>query len=240
MKKFTLIFLIILLITGCSYSSSSKNVSNEMKLDDYLLGLGYKKFQISCKYIFDKDITHIGYVSIYGGTTFMILGNNDIFELNTEKIYSSTNSNCQEAKNNEDAIYYLNLIKTLQIENTKDVYVNANRKRIFIISNDNSIKNILDDYSNMIDVNVIFEQSEIPQKLNGTYDFPVLKTNLKYYELKSKNINKEECEKYADIECNYEYSYETDNISKFYDDILYYDGHIVLDKNLNLYTDSKA
>lgn len=242
-----ILLVLIFLITGCVKNSNIDNNDNkeiidkEKTLDNYLYNLGYKKFQISCDEISNDNISHIDYVSISGGTTFIVLNGNEIYDLNIDKLYSSTNSNCKRNYNNDNRILYLSLINNISIDNAKDIYRTGNINRTFAILKDNTVKKISDDdFTVEENININLKQNEILLKLNGSYDFPVLKTNLGYYKLKRKILNQKDCETFADIKCKYEYSYELDNISDFYDEILYYDGHILLDNNLNLYSKDTA
>lgn len=241
-KKTIILLVLALSIAGCAKNAdiitSDENTLENKTLDSYLSEMNFKKFQIKCDEITSNNINHIGYFNVNGGTTFMILNDNEVYDLNVDKLYSSTNSNCQRSSNYNMLISnYFDYVNNTYVENAKDIYRNGSDDRIFAILNDNTIKKInASDFSIENNVSLNLKADEVPLKLNGTYDFPVLKTNFGYFFLKRELLNKEDCEEFVDVKCKYEYSYELDNISDFYTKIIYYDGQILLDDCLNLYT----
>ena len=59
-----------------------------------------------------------------------------------------------------------------------------------------------------------------------------VKTNKAYYDIKKVKTNKAECEKYADVKCNYEYKLvKNKKLSKYYNDIKYIFNFNVVTKN---------
>lgn len=71
------------------------------------------------------------------------------------------------------------------------------------------------EYKYKIDIDAIGNEKIL--KLYGTF----LKTDRAFYMINSQKINKEKCEKYVDVECEYTYFLKKDEIlTKFYDDIL--------------------
>ena len=208
-KKTIILLVLALSIAGCAKNAdiitSDENTLENKTLDSYLSEMNFKKFQIKCDEITSNNINHIGYFNVNGGTTFMILNDNEVYDFSVDKLYSSTNSNCQRSSNYNMLISnYFDYVNNTYVENAKDIYRNGSDDRIFAILNDNTIK-----------------------KINAS-DFSI-ENNV------SLNL-KADCEEFVDVKCKYEYSYELDNISDFYTKIIYYDGQILLDDCLNLYT----
>ena len=89
---------------------------------------------------------------------------------------------------------------------------------------------------------ILVENNNIPsnEKILAIYKSSnkyYLKTDKAFYKFNKKKVatNKEECEKYVDVECNYEYVYEIvkeDYLTKHYKDIKYLiKGYLVLQNN---------
>lgn len=245
--------LVLFLCAGCSNEQNSlvngNNDTNNITLGEYLKTKGYSKIgNILCDQITENNIKQIGYINQDESETYMIINGNEKYNLSL-KLYSSTNSNCKKSTGSTET----NMISNLSIDNTIDIYASKNYDRSFVILNDKSLAKIstdninVDDYGNktyhggydkvIVNLN---DESERLINLNGWGDYPVLKTDKGYYSLTKKIMNEYECNIYEDVECQYEYVYDFDDISKFYDEIFYYGGGIVLDKDMNLYTKNVA
>ena len=123
--------------------------------------------------------------------------------------------------------------------NASDVYRTGNLGHTFVLIN--NVPYLVDDDLNKKEkkeVKINLEKSEIIIGFYGSYDYPMIKTNKKYYYFSKHTINN--CEEYADIECEYEYFFKEDKFSKFYDLSKYYDGHIILTKENKLFSRDTA
>lgn len=124
----------------------------------------------------------------------------------------------------------------------KKEYINVSRTmkpndniHIYFYYSENKVYKLKDDFNTEADVeeNAIFEL-----KKDETISYIVdatIKTNKNFYIYKSVITNKDECNKYADIECNYENKfYEIPELSnkKF---LFYKSGMILVDNELNVF-----
>lgn len=153
----------------------------------------------------------------------MIINRSERYNLSL-KVFSATNSNCIKSSDTNTTDMILDII----IDNAVDIYSSRISDRSFAIMDDNTLKKldtllndiIIDDYGikkyngNYYDVVVnLNDTNEKLISLNGYGDYPILKTNKSYYYFYKKIINENECNLYADIDCEYEYVYELDEIS---------------------------
>ena len=249
-KSLTVIIIVFLLMcVGCS-KGENKEINkiidiNTTTLEEFLISDGYKKMgTILCDQIKDGNIKRIGYINQNETETYMITGSNEKFNISL-KLYSTTKQNCEKSTNTKET----NMVSNLILNNAVDIYASYTNDRSFVILNDNTLAKIntddivVDDYGNKtyhgkldkVTIN-LNSTSEKLISLNGWGDYPILKTDKGYYSLTKKNINEYECSTYEDIKCQYEFVYGTDRISRFYDEILYYGGGILMDKSMNLYT----
>lgn len=85
------------------------------------------------------------------------------------------------------------------------------------------------EYKYKVDIDSLKDEEIV--RLYGT----IIKTNKAFYKISSDIINKEECNKYADIKCEYEYSLKKDEtLTKYYDDILNITNSYFITKNYDL------
>ena len=69
------------------------------------------------------------------------------------------------------------------------------------------------------------------EKIIKIYGY-IVKTNKNFYIIKENIINEEECKKYADIKCKFEYYLSKSNIlSEYYKEVLYIDSSTIITKN---------
>jgi len=246
MKKILLVIFVVtcFMTIGCvrnvdkDENDNDKVLSENITLDEYLVKNEYSKIgNIKCDEITNTNIKRIGHISKNSVETYMILSNNEKYNLSI-KLYSTTNTNCQKASSDIST----NFILGIYLNGSRDVYISKNYDRSFVIFNDNTLGKIEIDDGEIQDdeiVNVTINFQESNEKLinlNGNGDYPILKTNAGFYRFSKKLLNEKECSTYVDIKCKYEYIYSLDEISKYYNEIIYYDRDIILDKSMNLYT----
>ena len=113
-----------------------------------------------------------------------------------------------------------------------------------VITND-ALKVFKIVYENTVEANVEnFKFKDIKYVLDGDEKIlfiqdNIIKTDKAYYEVKAYKSNKEECEKYADIKCKYEYKLVKDEfLTKNYDFIKFASKYNIIDINNNYYTKS--
>lgn len=253
-KSFTVIIIVFLLIcVGCSKGGNNdinkiKDI-NPITLEEFLKSDGYKKMgTILCDQIKDGNIKRIGYINQNETETYMINSSKEKFNISL-KLYSTTKQNCEKSTDTKET----NMVSNLILNNAVDVYASYTNDRSFVILNDNTLVKIntddivVDNHGNKtyhgkldkVTIN-LKNPSEKLISLNGWGDYPILKTDKGYYSLTKKNINEYECSTYEDVKCQYEYVYDTDGISDFYNEILYYGGGILMDKSMNIYTKNVA
>ncbi|MBQ3307966.1 MAG: hypothetical protein IJG68_07240 [Bacilli bacterium] len=112
--------------------------------------------------------------------------------------------------------------------------VNNLKNYMGIIFIDDSIKmfGIKNNNIYYADVEHVFESDEEILIVFDGY----LRTNKAFYKIKAYKMNKEECEKYADVSCKYGFKLEKDQfLNQYYDDIKYAGKNILIDNNNNYY-----
>ena len=191
-----------------------------------------------------------------------IFVDNEIYEYNRTKLYSN-NENCkfyqsldstimtydtnqiqtkegyyirytQEGgfrKRNDSYSYYQKYFKTLgdNVMYTNTFTNNGNA----IISIDNQIRlyKIDNQAISYQDIEYNFDEDEYV-----IYVSDVIKTNKAFYKVKRYKTNKEECDKYVDVACIYEYKLEKiENLTKYYNDIKIAMNNFLIDKENNIY-----
>lgn len=190
-----------------------------------------------------------------------IFVDNEIYEYNRDKLYSN-NENCkfyqsldstimnydsnqiqtkesdyiiytQEGgfKKSDNYSYYQKYFKTLgdNVMYTNRFINNGNA----IISIDNQIRLYKIDNQTISyqDIEYNFDEDEYV-----IYVSDVIKTNKAFYEVKRYKTNKEECDKYVDVACIYEYKLEKiENLTKYYNDIKIAMNNFLIDKENNIY-----
>lgn len=95
-----------------------------------------------------------------------------------------------------------------------------------------------DDGSNTEKIKYIEIENQLPNdEMVKKIDGNIIKTNKAYYQLKKYKTNKEQCEKYADIKCQYSYKLEKNKIlTENYNNIKYVNTYYIIDKNNNVYS----
>ena len=186
-----------------------------------------------------------------------IFVDNEIYEYNRNKLYSN-NENCKfyqsldstimtyegsqiqtkegdyisytrdsNFKRSDNYSYYQKYFKTLG-----DNVMYTNRGNM-IVSIDNQIKlyKIDNDIISYQDIEYHFDEDEYV-----IYVSDVIKTNKAFYKVKRYKTNKEECDKYVDVACIYEYKLEKiENLTKYYNDIKIAMNNFLIDKENNIY-----
>lgn len=255
-----LLFSLITLIIGCksneknNYYKDEKSINDsheEKKLSDYKQG-----HKIKCSLLNEniisyldnfveynsKEIYHINFNQLYSNNENCIkvftANNNIIGTINhgyysgmadiNGHIYGINESNLQIFEDIGKHLAYLpkddELMSSLPGTFIHSVY-NKKNKTLIIYENYkvNNEKKYIVDISKLKDEEVIMNYGD------------VIKTNKKYYQIVKNITNKEECNKYADIECEYKYEIINNEImSNSYNDILSYINGKIIMKDLNV------
>lgn len=194
---------------------------------------------MSCPDVMD-EIKYIGYFNKYGGQTFLVTENDVFYEVYVNKLYQNQ-TNCKKvnesewetiSENNFQLYYYRNTSNRLRDKLGSFSYLSNGRDQFVVIDN---IPYVMKVSQNKEILNEIeFANNEI---IEGISDTGYLTTNKAFYSYSEKIIN--DCEKYADVECEYKSEYILDEeFSKFYEEIIYFDGSILIDVNYNVYTNN--
>lgn len=147
-------------------------------------------------------------------------------------------------KNMRKGVYKNNEYTLFSQLGTNVIYHNSKVKSgYYIVSVDNKIKMIKtisreeeNNISKTIDINYNFDDDE--QVLSISEYF--IKTNKAFYKVKNYKENKEECEKYADVNCKYGFKITKDKtLTNNYNDILFA-GYYIIDKDHNVYYYKKS
>lgn len=234
-KNFLLVIILVLFITGCGKNSTEKEYTKT----------------ISCSALNSSEVKFID-----SGKTFMfVTSDNKIYELNLDKKYSKTDENCEEFVKTSHQLKGISG-NFLYDENNDLVDVRNYGKNANIDDRWSKISQFGDVYDYNYDVmtssiylkDSVYYLRENNNKINFSleddeyiktyYDIwgdSFIKTNKAIYQLKKKKTNKEECEKYADVKCKYEYTFEKNDIfSQYLNDIVM----ISLDQNVEFKGDS--
>lgn len=244
-KNLIFLFLLLLIVTGCSNNTQKDiNTNNSKKIDDYI-NVEYKtKNEIKC-----DEMANAKLIS----KTIFVTNDGKIFHYGSDKLYSNE-QNCKQfddepytswfgdetiseivglkytelvdskmhqiLTNEEDNKIGIKGTYDYLLKNIKNWYVSSSG---FIIREDNKFY-LLDGEKNKQDITGNILSDDVIESVNGI----VIKTNNGYYVLKSKISNKEECEKYDDVKCNYNYYIESSDILNSIKDkivIAYTDGY---------------
>lgn len=257
MKKSLFVMVVALFLTGCSLNENMKNYedhgNNQKGIDDYI-GINYEsKHEIKCDEMknaklmsdslfvtTDGKVYHYGYDKLFSNdqnckqfddeldtgwsgpiTISEIVGlrHSELIDSEMHQITTSTDSNKMGVVGSYNH----------KVENIKEWYFSYPS---FIIR-ENDKMYVLGD-SNKQEINNSLPSSEKILYVNGG----VIKTDKGYYILKFKISNKEECEKYDDVECKLEYYIESnDTLNKLKDKIViaYSRGYDSDDYNISFY-----
>lgn len=192
-----------------------------------------------------------------------IFSGNDIYQYNTTKLYSN-NENCKYYDSTDSQILAYTDVEiqtkdgsyALARDGLENFYSTTYYERYFsslgdnilysynnqvgnytgLVLVDNKMQIYKVDYNNGIsyyDIEYMFDDDEYVIYLND-----IVKTNKAFYKVKEYKVNKEECEKYADVACIYGYELEKiDSLTRYYDYIkIAVNGYIIdLDNNLYYY-----
>ena len=250
-KKYLLMLLVLFMTLGCNNRNNKELTLKEkisMKYDYYK--------RISCTTITD-DIMDM--------QSDLIVTKHNAFEINFDRIFSN-NENCKEIEipnldseiilaggwgvitknykygigkhnyklDNYDYKYFSELGNNI-------IYHDSSwTKGYTFVSIDNEFKLIKLTYGE--DGNMFVN----PREKKIEYDFKdeiiinisdrFIKTDKAFYVIKKYITNKNDCEKYADIECKYDYKIEKDDVlTENYNDILYAGNEYIIDKNYDVY-----
>ncbi len=229
-KKLIVMFLLLVVITGCSNNKSKEsNDNNSKKVDDYI-GINYEtKHEIKCEEMknaklmseslfvtTDGKVYHYGFDNLYSNeqnckkfddeldtwwsgpvTISEIVGlrYTELIDSKMHQITTSTDTNKMGVVGSYNH----------RVENIKEWYFSSPG---FIIR-ENDKMYALGEYNNdKQEINNSLPSSEKIISVNGG----VIKTDKGYYLLRAKVTNKNECEKYDDVECKSEYYIEKSDI----------------------------
>ena len=268
MKKiyyFLTILILLITLTGCNNSKKlygTGSIEEEKFVDLGDLGDKIKKKNIICNEI--QDIVDFSFYD-----NLFITKDGKLYQLSFEQLYSN-NSNCKQIESDKS---FLKFIKGGILDNQNDIYYLDDSKELIKFNFEvgypmlpyiNTIKK--EDYKNlfyaMIDIendgyfylenNNIYQYSKdsAKQSLLNINDEVVeyiidggIKTNKNYYVYKKFITNKNECEKYADVECVEEIKFDkidNDKISNQLEHIKFIKyfakSYIIIDENNNVYT----
>ena len=146
-----------------------------------------------------------------------IITPNTMIEKIPKELYSNIIYSDEDQKYGENQMYYF--------------YYDSNKKEVYSYSSDLS----------KMSSQPIFSLDKDEEVEYITYGG--IKTNKNFYQYRRQPINKEECEKYADIKCELKngfYAINDENITNNFEQIKFisYGGgsYYILDKNFNFYT----
>lgn len=249
-----LVFVIIgIIILGVYLFNEKVNENNQEKenIEESMKDALSKEFDyissLTCSVLDNATGINVDYIFV----------DNEIYEYNRTKLYSN-NENCKLSQSLDSTImtymgsqiqtkesdyirytqdsnfkrsdgysYYQKYFKTL---GDNVMYTN---RGYTIVSIDNQIKlyKIDNDTISYQDIEYNFDEDEYV-----IYVSDVIKTNKAFYEIKRYKTNKEECDKYVDVACIYEYKLEKiENLTKYYNDIKVAMNNFLIDKENNLY-----
>lgn len=205
MRKISLVLLcsfILLGVCGCNkgqkQNSFNDNVEQkENKLQDFTYGT--------------KIVGNIENNVIMSYGNYLVLDNMEILVQNFDKLFSNGTNYKKIDKNIMEFIgYYYDDIKEYDffpLESHTGYFVKNNK--VYYKSQNSTFE---------ITETEINDKEEILSLYNDKY----IKTNKAYYYATKYKTNKSECEKYADVECEYSYKIVNDKIlTKYYNNIKY-------------------
>ena len=219
MKKVLLVLLILFMLCGCGKEASN---DGEDKLYDDYIGMEYiEKYELKCEELKDSK-----YMS------FEIFTTNDgkVYQYGRDKLFSN-DQNCRQfdekldtgwsgpvtigeivgLRNTELIDSKMNQIEARIDENKLAVmgeyiyYLTGAKEWHFtsenILTRDNDKMYLVEFQEGKVEIKNSLPTDEKIISVNGD----LIKTDKGYYSLKNKKLNREECEKYDDVECELEY-----------------------------------
>lgn len=253
-----LLLFFCLLLTGCDSSNTNgyvNNIVNNQTNDNEEIDIGgkYESFEWKCSVILDDIINFSGFDNkfitkdgeLYNYSFDQLFTNNDYCKKidTTYKFKRFINGSIVTTDNKSLAYVDGKLIENYGWTGGFDYELLKLHNDLFELHRNNGIldlagisyygyndgnKVILYNY-NVNKIEEKYELSDGEEFVEGYYH--IFKTNKKYYY--NSIINKEECNKYADVECKYGIT-PIDDINKVYDKIYYFNGKILIynhDKN---------
>ncbi len=248
MKKINyigIICLVMLLFLTCGCNDRLKDIILE---NNY--GYSSNKQSFVCDEI--KDATSIS-------RTYFVTSDGSLYEFNLSQLFSN-DKNCKKVDYGNNNISYVlynnfydkdnNLVYTITDINGNDYVVSIDKYKEI---NGRDVYNSLEDINEEFDYASYGGDTKIfikdhtvfwyDNKEKKTYEIPsnenilglygsVVKTDKNYYTLK--NTNKEECEKYTDVKC--EFNYSKSSLGEIYDDIIFASEDMLVDKDWHVYT----
>ncbi len=255
-----LILALITLITGCKKNENNNNMKDEKlingsyeekkNLSDYVEGR-----TIKCSLLNENVISYLD--------NFVDFNSKDIYHINFNQLYSN-NENCIKvftANNNivgtinygynsgmvdknghvyviMDGKIYKDIGKYSAYLPKDDELMSSLSFGLFIHSVYNKTNKsliIYENYKEDIEKKYIVDTSVLKDEDVKINYGDVIKTEKKYYQVVKTITNKEDCDKYADIECKYKYEIKNNEImSDSYNEILRYINGKIIMKDLNV------
>jgi hypothetical protein len=254
-KKLIVLFLLLIVITGCSNNKSIESNNNTKKVDDYI-GINYKsKHEIKCEEMknaklmseslfvtTDGKVYHYGFDNLYSNeqnckkfddeldtswsgpvTISDIVGlrNGELIDSKMHQITTSIDTNKMGVRGSYNH----------RVENIKEWYFSLPG---FIIRENDKMYALSEYDNNKQEIKNSLPSSEKIISVNGG----VIKTDKGYYLLRANITNKNECEKYDDVECKVEYFIESSDVLNKLDDkifIAYSRGYSYDISEMNVY-----
>lgn len=250
-KKILFVILLLIVLTGCSRTESNKltlkekisksyeyysnikcsNIDNVIDLNFGGFVTKNKAYELDVEQLYSNG-ENCKEVSINNLDDEIIMGSGQSIAYTKKFAYGI-------GKNYQKVIYSNKEYPLFSTLGNMILYHSSNYTNgYYIVSIDNKIKMIKTigneeeiTIKNIIDVDTDFSSDE--QVLSISEYF--IKTNKAYYKIIKYKENKEECEKYADIRCKYNYKISKDKVlTSNYNDILFA-GFYIVDKDHNIY-----
>lgn len=109
-------------------------------------------------------------------------------------------------------------------------FVNGELIAYFVGNRTDSLGKPISNHPIKINIDAISNEKII--KLYGS----IIKTDKAFYLVKERKINADQCDKYADVQCQYEYVLEKEDfLTKYYDEILNFTGRDIITKNYEVF-----